>query len=102
MTGPRTTPEVPPYLPHIGQMPVMNAQDGTKADLPAAVGRVNGESDIVAERSGGDVHTSSPRPIPAEPVEPPLDPEHKAEEERREATKNAGDDQAHPGAEPTD
>ncbi|MEU6728784.1 hypothetical protein ABZ917_34180 [Nonomuraea wenchangensis] len=80
----------------------MNAQDGTNTDLPAAVGRVNGESDIVAERSGGDVRTSSPRPIPAEPVEPPPDPERKAAEERREAAENTGEQQERPGTEPTD
>lgn len=80
-------------------MPVMNAQDGTNTDLPAAVGRVNGESDIVAERSGGDVHTSSPRPVPAEPIEPPPNPERKAEEERHETATDAG--QERPGAEPT-
>ncbi|MGA5759572.1 hypothetical protein [Nonomuraea bangladeshensis] len=83
-------------------MPVMNAQNTTSDDLPAAVGRVNGESDIVAERSGGDVRTSSPRPIPAEPVEPPVDPERKAEEERRDAAENTGEQPARPGTEPTD
>ncbi|MGA4987947.1 hypothetical protein [Nonomuraea bangladeshensis] len=80
----------------------MNAQNTTSDDLPAAVGRVNGESDIVAERSGGDVHTSSPRPIPAEPVEPPPDPERKAEQERREAAEHTGEEQERPGTEPTD
>ena len=67
--------------------------------LPAAVGQVNGESDTVAERAGVDVRQTR-RPIPAEPVEPPPDPERKAEQERREAA--AAEEDVPPDAEPTD
>ncbi|WP_162794691.1 hypothetical protein [Nonomuraea lactucae] len=77
----------------------MNGQDEVPADLPAAVGRVDGESDTIAARAGVEVRETR-RPIPAEPVEAPLDPEHKVEQERREATENGED--VRPDAEPTD
>ncbi|SPL90285.1 unnamed protein product [[Actinomadura] parvosata subsp. kistnae] len=53
-------------------------------------------------RAGVQVrHT--PRPIPAEPIEPPPDPEQKAEEERREVASEGGEEKdVRPDAEPTD
>ncbi|MFI6390752.1 hypothetical protein ACIBHY_48430 [Nonomuraea sp. NPDC050547] len=69
-------------------------------DLPEAVGRVNGESDIRAERAGVEVRETR-RPIPAEPIDPPPDPERKVREERREAAEQDGQD-VEPDAEPTD
>ncbi|NUO96491.1 MAG: hypothetical protein HOV96_29765 [Nonomuraea sp.] len=72
--------------------------NGQGEQLPAAVGQVNGESDTVAERAGVSVRETR-RPIPAEPVEPPPDPERKIEDERREA---AEAEDVPPDAEPTD
>ncbi|MEV4566312.1 hypothetical protein AB0K18_36545 [Nonomuraea sp. NPDC049421] len=76
------------------------SQQDEAAPLPPAVGQVNGESDTIAQRAGVEVRETR-RPIPAEPVEPPPDPEQKLEEERREA---AADDAEEPraDAEPTD
>ncbi|SDL29956.1 hypothetical protein [Nonomuraea jiangxiensis] len=79
----------------------MEKQDQVPSDLPAAVGQVNGESDIIAERAGVELRETR-RPIPAEPIEPPPDPEQKVEHERREADEEgeeAEDPSAHP--EPT-
>ncbi|MFE0155995.1 hypothetical protein ACFWY5_53290 [Nonomuraea sp. NPDC059007] len=69
-------------------------------DLPEAVGRVNGESDMRVERAGVEVR-DTPRPIPAEPIDPPPDPERKVREERREAAEQESRD-VEPDAEPTD
>ncbi|WP_157252752.1 hypothetical protein [Nonomuraea typhae] len=76
----------------------MNEQD----DLPPAVGQVNGESDMRVERAGVETR-DTPRPIPAEPVEPPPDPEAKVAEEQREAEQQAdGEEKPPPDTEPTD
>jgi hypothetical protein len=80
-------------------MRVMNGQDEMPADLPPAAGRVNGESDTIAARAGVEVRETR-RPIPAEPIEPPLDPEQKVEQERHEAVEDGED--VRPDAEPTD
>ncbi|MEV5502944.1 hypothetical protein AB0M50_46845 [Nonomuraea fuscirosea] len=77
----------------------MNGQDETPEDMPEAVGRVNGESDTIAERAGVEIR-QTPRPIPSEPVEPPPDPEQKVEEERREAAETPEEDAAAGAAEP--
>jgi hypothetical protein len=78
----------------------MNGQDEESSGTPAAVGQVNGESDIIAERAGVELRETR-RPIPAEPVEPPPDPERKVEAERREAAEDPGGEDARPDAEPT-
>ncbi|MFC4122917.1 hypothetical protein [Nonomuraea zeae] len=87
----------------------MNGQDEDLSDVPAAIGQVNGESDTIAARAGVEVRQTR-RPIPAEPVEQPPDPERKVEEERREAalldeiqpvTEDPGEEEARPDAEPT-
>lgn len=79
----------------------MSAQDVTPEDMPEAVGRVNGESDTIAERAGVRIRRTS-RPIPSEPVEPPPDPERKVEEERREAAGTAeGEESGAAEPEPT-
>ncbi|MBB6547826.1 hypothetical protein [Nonomuraea rubra] len=70
-------------------------------EMPPAVGKVSGESDTLAARAGVQVR-DTPRPIPAEPVEPPPDPEQKAEEERREVAADAGEEAVEPDVEPTD
>ncbi|UBU08775.1 hypothetical protein [Nonomuraea gerenzanensis] len=75
--------------------------DRRPEEMPPAVGQVCGESDTLAARAGVEVRRT-PRPIPAEPVEPPPDPEEKAEEERREAAREPGEDDAQTGTEPTD
>ncbi|NJP93525.1 hypothetical protein HCN51_29455 [Nonomuraea sp. FMUSA5-5] len=71
-------------------------------EMPPAVGQVSGESDTLVARAGVQVrHT--PRPIPAEPIEPPPDPEQKAAEERREVASEGGEEKdVRPDAEPTD
>ncbi|MFG6199980.1 hypothetical protein [Nonomuraea sp. JJY05] len=79
----------------------MNEAEKRPEDMPPAVGRVNGESDTLAERAGVEVR-DTPRPIPAEPVEPPPDPEQKVEKEQREVAHDAGEEDARPGVEPTD
>ncbi|GAA2211784.1 hypothetical protein GCM10009850_072440 [Nonomuraea monospora] len=77
--------------------------DKRPEEMPPAIGQVCGESDTLAARAGVEVR-ETPRPIPAEPVEPPPDPEAKAEEERREVADDGeepveGDED--PGTEPT-
>ncbi|MFI6742254.1 hypothetical protein ACIBI9_55910 [Nonomuraea sp. NPDC050451] len=79
----------------------MNEAEKRPEDMPPAVGQVNGESDTLAERASVEVR-DTPRPIPAEPVEPPPDPEQKAEKERREVAHDAGEEDVQPGVEPTD
>ncbi|MEV3981336.1 hypothetical protein [Nonomuraea sp. NPDC049758] len=82
----------------------MDEQDKLPEDMPPAVGRVNGESDTTAARAGVEVR-DTPRPIPAEPVEPPPDPEEKVAQERREVAEESGKDEepdVEPDVEPTD
>jgi hypothetical protein len=81
----------------LGQLPVMDDEKPPE-EMPPAVGQVCGESDTLAARAGVEVR-ATPRPIPAEPVEPPPDPEQKAEEERREVAADE-DDGVEPGVEP--
>jgi hypothetical protein len=69
-------------------------------DMPPAVGQVNGESDTLAERAGVEVRDTR-RPIPAEPVDPPFDPERKVAAERREVAGDCGEG-VPADAEPTD
>ncbi|SDM20782.1 hypothetical protein [Nonomuraea jiangxiensis] len=52
-------------------------------ELPAAVGRVNGESDVVAERAGV-VTPRTRRPIPADPPEALDEPQPEEEPEDEE------------------
>ncbi|MFI9592821.1 hypothetical protein [Nonomuraea sp. NPDC052265] len=77
----------------------MNEQDKLPEDLPPAVGRVNGESDTTAARASVEVR-DAPRPIPAEPVEPPPDPEEKVARERHEVAEDSGEHED-PDPEPT-
>lgn len=81
-------------------MRVMNGQDEESSDMRAAVGRVMGESDTIAERAKVEVRQTR-RPIPAEPIEPPPDPERKVEDERREVAEGADGEDVRPDAEPT-
>ncbi|MEU5866566.1 MULTISPECIES: hypothetical protein [unclassified Nonomuraea] len=78
----------------------MNEEDKLPEDMPPAVGQVNGESDTTAARAGVEVR-DTPRPIPAEPVEPPPDPEEKVAQERREVAEDPGEPEP-PDMEPTD
>ncbi|MEV0585202.1 hypothetical protein [Nonomuraea sp. NPDC050310] len=75
-------------------------EDTLPEELPAAVGQVNGESDMRVERAGVEVRQTA-RPIPAEPVDPPADPEAKAEAEQRK-TEREGPDEPDQEPEPTD
>ncbi|WP_379522851.1 hypothetical protein [Nonomuraea insulae] len=68
--------------------------------MRAAVGRVMGESDTIADRANVEVRQTR-RPIPAEPIEQPPDPEQKVEDERREVAEAAGEEDVSPDAEPT-
>ncbi|TMR88761.1 hypothetical protein [Nonomuraea basaltis] len=52
-------------------------------ELPEAVGGVNGESDIVAERSGADTPKTR-RPIPANPPDEQEVPEEPPEQDEEE------------------
>ncbi|MCK2219450.1 hypothetical protein MF672_037480 [Actinomadura sp. ATCC 31491] len=84
----------------------MDGQDEKRPEeMPPAVGQVNGESDTLVARAGVEVRRT-PRPIPAEPVESPPDPEQAVEEERREVAADGGEEtgggDGDPGAEPTD
>jgi hypothetical protein len=55
-----------------------------KADeLPEAIGGVNGESDVVAERSGTETRKTH-RPIPADPPDEQDIPEEKEDTEEDE------------------
>ncbi|WP_188187944.1 hypothetical protein [Nonomuraea sp. SYSU D8015] len=63
-------------------------------ELPEAVGRVNGESDIVAERSGAETRKTR-RPVPAEPLEQQETPEEKEDTDRED------EDVTRPDAGPT-
>ncbi|NBE97805.1 hypothetical protein FE391_36160 [Nonomuraea sp. KC401] len=66
-------------------------------DKPDAVGRVEGESDVVAERSGADTPTSR-RPVSADlPVD---DPQEGPQEDSGEEEEN-GNEVVRPDAGPT-
>lgn len=53
-------------------------------DVPEAANGMGGESDVVAERSGAET-PRAPRPIPADPVDPPDIVLERMAEERRAA-----------------
>ncbi|MGP3919079.1 hypothetical protein [Nonomuraea sp. 10N515B] len=58
-------------------------------ELPKAVGGVEGESDIVAERSGAETQRSR-RPVPADP------PELQAQRERPENARGSSQEESRP------
>ncbi|MFC4117561.1 hypothetical protein [Nonomuraea zeae] len=77
----------------------------TSDELPEAVVGAEGESDVVAERSGAGTPRSR-RPVPADPPEARDEPEHEREREdgpelEREDGPDEGDEVIRPDAGPT-
>ncbi|MGI5289197.1 hypothetical protein ACQEVF_38470 [Nonomuraea polychroma] len=71
-------------------------------ELPEAVGGVEGESDVVAERSGAETPKAR-RPIPAEPPELRDEPEAAEEDAKKgeEETRTGAEEVTRPDAGPT-